>query len=45
MNVRRSLIICLFQGIKQKLRHVISGVQRFSDARGDCLIGCPPIKF
>jgi len=23
----------------------ISGMQRSSDARGDCLIGCLPIKF
>jgi len=23
----------------------LSGVQRSSDARGDCLIGCPPTKF
>jgi len=22
-----------------------SGMQRSSDARGDCLIGCPPTKF
>jgi len=22
-----------------------SGVQRSGDARGDCLIGCPPTKF
>ena len=29
----------------RKLCPITSGVQRSSDARDDCLIGCPPTKF